>query len=107
MSVKLAKKTGFCFGVKRAVSMAEKALLRKRPIYSLGSIIHNEQVVRDLSKKGLKVIKNINDIKKGVLLISSHGLSPKKQKSILRVGFLSSNEGFQRVKGEKCSRSLL
>ena len=86
MSVKLAKKTGFCFGVKRAVKMAEEALLRKRPIYSLGSIIHNEQVVRDLSKKGLKVIGNINNIKKGVLLISSHGLSPKKQKSILKRG---------------------
>ena len=86
MSVKLAKKTGFCFGVKRAVRMAEEALSRKRPIYSLGSIIHNEQVVKGLSKKGLKVIKNINDIKKGVLLISSHGLSPKKQKSILKRG---------------------
>ena len=86
MSVKLAKKTGFCFGVKRAVKMAEEALLRKRPIYSLGSIIHNEQVVRDLSKKGLKVIGNINNIKKGVLLISSHGLSPRKQSSILRRG---------------------
>ena len=86
MSVKLAKKTGFCFGVKRAVSMAEKALLKRRPIYSLGSIIHNEQVVRGLSKKGLKVVKNINNIKKGVLLISSHGLSPKKQKSIIKRG---------------------
>ena len=86
MSVKLAKKTGFCFGVKRAVKMAEEALSRKRPIYSLGSIIHNEQVVRGLSKKGLKVIKNINDIKKGVLLISSHGLSPKITSSILKRG---------------------
>ena len=86
MSVKLAEKTGFCFGVKRAVSMAEEALTKKRPIYSLGSIIHNEQVVRGLSKKGLKVIKNINEIKKGVLVISSHGLSPKKQKSILKRG---------------------
>ncbi len=79
MSVKLAKKTGFCFGVKRAVSMAEAALKKKKPIYSLGSIIHNEQVVKRLSKKGLRVIDSINNIKKGVLVISSHGLSPKKQ----------------------------
>ena len=86
MSVKLAKKTGFCFGVKRAVKMAEEALSKKRPIYSLGSIIHNEQVVMGLSKKGLKVIKNINNIKKGVLLISSHGLSPKITASILKRG---------------------
>jgi 4-hydroxy-3-methylbut-2-enyl diphosphate reductase len=86
MSVKLAKKTGFCFGVKRAVRMAEEALSGKRPIYSLGSIIHNRQVVEGLSKKGLKVIKDINNIKKGVLVISSHGLSPRKQSSIARRG---------------------
>ena len=67
MPVKLAKKTGFCFGVKRAVRMAEEALAKKRPIYSLGSIIHNRQVVERLSKKGLKVIENINQVKKGVL----------------------------------------
>ncbi|MFA6320461.1 MAG: 4-hydroxy-3-methylbut-2-enyl diphosphate reductase [Candidatus Omnitrophota bacterium] len=86
MSVKLAKKTGFCFGVKRAVRMAEEALSEKKPIYSLGSIIHNKQVVGRLSKKGLKVVENINNIKKGVLVISSHGLSPKKQSSIAKRG---------------------
>ncbi|MDD5428265.1 MAG: 4-hydroxy-3-methylbut-2-enyl diphosphate reductase [Candidatus Omnitrophica bacterium] len=86
MSVRLAKKTGFCFGVKRAVRMAEEALMKKKPIYSLGSIIHNKQVVRGLSKKGLKVIGSINNIKKGVLVISSHGLSPKKQSSIVKRG---------------------
>ncbi len=86
MPVKLAKKTGFCFGVKRAVRMAQAALAGKKPIYSLGSIIHNEQVVRDLSKKGLKVIKNINQIKKGVLVISSHGMSPKITSSIIKRG---------------------
>jgi len=86
MLVKLAKKTGFCFGVKRAVSMAEDALKKRSPIYSLGSIIHNRQVVDGLSKKGLKVIKNINELKKGVLVISSHGLSPKIRASIVKRG---------------------
>ncbi|MDO8526047.1 MAG: 4-hydroxy-3-methylbut-2-enyl diphosphate reductase [Candidatus Omnitrophota bacterium] len=86
MPVRLAKKTGFCFGVKRAVRMAEDALMKKRPIYSLGSIIHNRQVVDDLSKRGLKVIKDLTKIKKGVLLISSHGLSPKIRSSIMKRG---------------------
>ena len=86
MSVKLAKKTGFCFGVKRAVRMAEEALTKKMPIYSLGSIIHNKQVVEALSKKGLKVIRDIKNITKGVLVISSHGLSPIKQSSIAKRG---------------------
>ena len=86
VKVKLAKKTGFCFGVKRAVRMAEEALAKKRPIYSLGSIIHNRQVVERLSRKGLKVIKSIDQVKKGVLVISSHGLSPRKQSSIAKRG---------------------
>ena len=75
--VKLARKTGFCFGVKRAVAMAEAALKKSAPIYSLGSVIHNKQVVRELSRRGLKVVKDTNGIKGGMLVISSHGISPK------------------------------
>ncbi|MDD5136034.1 MAG: 4-hydroxy-3-methylbut-2-enyl diphosphate reductase [Candidatus Omnitrophica bacterium] len=86
MSVRLAKKTGFCFGVKRAVRMAEEALSEKKKIHSLGSIIHNKQVVESLSRRGLKVIKDINELKKGVLVISSHGLSPKIRASIVKRG---------------------
>lgn len=82
MSIKLAKKIGFCFGVKRAVAMAEEALKRKGSIYSLGSIIHNKEVVRALSKKGLNVVKDIEKIKGGTIVISSHGLSPKIAKRI-------------------------
>jgi (E)-4-hydroxy-3-methyl-but-2-enyl pyrophosphate reductase (IPP and DMAPP forming) len=76
MRVKLAKKVGFCFGVKRAVEMAEEVLKKKGKAYSLGSIIHNRQVVESLAEKGLKVIKNIDEADSGVLVISSHGISP-------------------------------
>lgn len=86
MSIVLAKKIGFCFGVKRAVAMAEEALKRKRPIYSLGSIIHNKEVVGVLSKKGLKVIKDIEKIGCGTVIISSHGLSPKVVRRISERG---------------------
>ncbi len=82
MSIKLAKKIGFCFGVKRAVTMAEDALKKNNPIYSLGSIIHNKDVVRELSKKGLKVVGDIDDVKGGIVVISSHGLSPKVARAI-------------------------
>lgn len=77
MKVVLAGKTGFCFGVKRAVTMAGSAIKNNRPIYSLGSIIHNKQVVEALSKKGLKAINSADSIDKGTLVISSHGLSPR------------------------------
>jgi len=80
--VKLAKRTGFCFGVKRAVLMAEAALEEKGPIYSLGSLIHNEQVVKALAAKGLKIARDETDIKSGTCVISSHGISPVIAKRI-------------------------
>ena len=76
MPIKLAKKVGFCFGVKRAVEMAEEVLKKEGKAYSLGSIIHNKQVVDALSKEGLKVIKSIDGIKSGCIVVSSHGISP-------------------------------
>lgn len=77
MQIKVASHSGFCFGVKRAITIAEKAL--KEPehkngnIYSLGPIIHNPQVVDALSKNGLKVLRDIDGIKKGTVIVSSHG----------------------------------
>lgn len=76
MKIRLAKKIGFCFGVRRAIDMAEAALRARGPIYSLGSIIHNEQVVSDLSNRGLKVAKKMSGIRRGTCVISSHGISP-------------------------------
>ncbi len=78
MRVKVASHSGFCFGVKRAINIAEESLKNsknKKNIYSLGSIIHNPQVVDDLSKKGLKVIKSLKGIDRGTVIISSHGVS--------------------------------
>lgn len=77
MRIKLAKKVGFCFGVRRAIEMAEKVLENdEEKAYSLGSIIHNKQVVEGLSRRGLRVIKSIDEAARGVIVISSHGISP-------------------------------
>lgn len=76
MQVKLARHIGFCFGVERAVKIAEEILRRKKNVYTLGQIIHNPQTVSQLEKKGLNVIKDLNSIKSGTLLICSHGIAP-------------------------------
>jgi len=76
MKIKVAKCAGFCFGVKRAINIAENALKGLRggdKIYSLGPIIHNPQVVDSLFKKGLEVIKGLEKINSGTVIISSHG----------------------------------
>ena len=86
MMIRLAEGIGFCFGVKRAVAMAEAALKKNTPIYSLGSIIHNRQVVESLGAKGLKVIKDFRNIKGGMVIISSHGISPKIASAISKRG---------------------
>ena len=66
--------------------MAEAALKVRGPIFSLGSIIHNKQVVWSLAKKGLKVVNNEADVKKGACIISSHGISPDTARRIVGRG---------------------
>ena len=59
-----AKSAGFCFGVSRSVSMAEK-LLEEGRAYSLGSLIHNDDVVSYLGAKGLEVINSPAELPEG------------------------------------------
>ena len=78
MEVVLAKSAGFCFGVKRAVEKVYERLKEGREIFTYGPIIHNEEVVKDLEKRGVKVIENkeeLGRLKEGTLVIRSHGVS--------------------------------
>jgi len=69
----LAKHIGFCSGVKRAVNLAFSAA-RNGQVYSLGPLIHNPQEVKRLEKAGVRVIKNLGNLKAGTLIVRSHGL---------------------------------
>ena len=53
MKILLAKNSGFCFGVRRAVEMAEQCAAESGIVYTYGNIIHNEEVVRELAEKGV------------------------------------------------------
>lgn len=71
----VAKSAGFCFGVSRSVSMAEK-LLEEGKAFSLGPLIHNNDVVAYLEKKGLSVIDTPEQLPSGGrVIIRSHGIS--------------------------------
>ena len=78
MEVIVAKTAGFCFGVKRAVEKVYEQIENgKKPIFTYGPIIHNEEVVRDLSEKGVGVIdtkEELAALKEGVVVIRSHGV---------------------------------
>lgn len=77
MKVKIASNAGFCFGVKRAMTMAWHELEKNEDtIYSLGPLIHNNQAVQKYEKKGLKTISSIEDVgHKSNIIIRSHGVS--------------------------------
>ena len=78
MEVRVAKTAGFCFGVKRAVDQVYEQIEHgKRPIYTYGPIIHNEEVVGDLEKKGVRVINSREELAaltEGTVIIRSHGV---------------------------------
>ena len=79
MKVIVAKTAGFCFGVERAVEQVYEQIEKNdgRPIYTYGPIIHNEEVVRDLEEKGVRVIETeeeLKALKDGVVIIRSHGV---------------------------------
>ena len=87
MEVKLAKSAGFCFGVKRAIDTVYEQVETGKKIYTLGPIIHNEEVVKDLEEKGVRVLETEQDLEKvkdGTIIIRSHGVSKHVYESIKR-----------------------
>ena len=78
MKVELAKSAGFCFGVEKAVNTVyEEAKKNDEIVYTLGPIIHNEEVVKDMKRRGVEAvnIEDLNSLPKGTVIIRSHGVS--------------------------------
>ncbi len=73
MNITIAKNSGFCVGVKKAVDTALS--VGNKGVYVLGELIHNETVLDEIAKKGVKTINDISEIEKGTLIIRSHGVS--------------------------------
>ncbi len=74
MTLILARSAGFCYGVRRAVEMAEETARQGRPCVMLGSIIHNTDVIRRLEEQGLRTVERPEEVPAGcTVLIRSHG----------------------------------
>lgn len=88
MEIKRASWAGFCFGVKRAIELALKARAENTgPLYTLGPLIHNPQVVSFLAGKGIQVIEELAAADKGTLIIRSHGVEPEVLAAVQELGF--------------------
>lgn len=89
MEIYVANNSGFCFGVKRAIKLAENTLNENQndeKVYSYGDLIHNPQVVEKFDKKGLKVINDFEKEKKGTIVLRSHGIHPNIKKKMIEYG---------------------
>lgn len=72
----VGKTAGFCYGVKNAVEKSEKALENEKPIYCLGEIVHNKNVVKDLENKGIIFIDDLKqNLEKRKTIIRAHGIA--------------------------------
>lgn len=77
MKIKVAKEAGYCYGVERAIKLACQAAREcSPPIYTLGPIIHNPQVVESLESQGISPVQSVGKIDKGTIIIRSHGVEP-------------------------------
>ena len=87
MEVIVADNAGFCFGVKRAIKMANDTMDGGGAVKSLGSLIHNPQVVSSFRKRGLEVVADLDAIDpEDTVIIRSHGVGPEIKNKAISLG---------------------
>ncbi len=76
MRVEVARYAGVCYGVERALRLAEEAAESGKVVHTLGPLIHNPQAVDALQAKGVAVAACLDEVDSGTLVIRSHGVDP-------------------------------
>jgi 4-hydroxy-3-methylbut-2-enyl diphosphate reductase len=83
MEIIVAKNSGLCYGVKRALNLAKETRHKRNgKVFTMGDLIHNPRVIDDLKKQGIHSVENLNELRKGTIIIRSHGVSPEIYKSL-------------------------
>jgi len=77
MQITKTDETGFCFGVKRALKTLEEAARKHGVVETVGPVVHNQQVVDQFARLGVRVVADPDDVEGNVAVISSHGLPPQ------------------------------
>jgi len=76
MEIERASEMGFCFGVRRAIELVEKAAGEQGPLQTLGALVHNRQVVDRLALCGVSVAASLDELQGNIVAIASHGVGP-------------------------------
>jgi len=98
MKLIVAESAGFCYGVSRAVSMCKEAAAAHGFCFTLGPVIHNEFVIRDLEKNGVRIISDLSeihdisgksaDLSKIAVVIRSHGAGREEYEALAALGVI-------------------
>lgn len=85
LNVEIDDNSGFCFGVVYAIQMAEDILDERGHLYCLGDIVHNDEEVERLRKKGLTIINHdeFDQLRDETVLIRAHGEPPETYKKAM------------------------
>jgi (E)-4-hydroxy-3-methyl-but-2-enyl pyrophosphate reductase len=75
--VRIAKRTGFCYGVREAIDKAKEASAAGKTTHTLGQVVHNEGVVQDLQELGIRTVETLDEVDHGAaVVIRAHGVRP-------------------------------
>jgi len=78
VEVSIVHEGGFCFGVLRAIELAQEATGEHEKVYCIGPLIHNRQVVAELTQAGLEVVEDLGEVPDGaVMMVRAHGAGPE------------------------------
>ena len=76
-TIKIAKRTGFCYGVREAIDKAKESSAAGKLTHTLGQVVHNEGVVTDLQAMGIRTVDTLDDVDHGAaVVIRAHGVRP-------------------------------
>lgn len=82
MKIEKAAEMGFCFGVRRAIEIVQKAAQERGALQTLGPLVHNRQVVNKLSECGVTIAASLEEVQGDIIAIASHGVGPAVMKQI-------------------------
>jgi (E)-4-hydroxy-3-methyl-but-2-enyl pyrophosphate reductase len=75
--VRIARRTGFCYGVREAIDKAKEAAAAGKRTHTLGQVVHNEGVISQLASQGIATVETLDDVHDGAaVVIRAHGVRP-------------------------------
>lgn len=76
--IRIARRTGFCYGVREAIDKAKEASAAGKTTHTLGQVVHNEGVIADLEALGIQTVETLDDVDHGAaVVIRAHGVRPE------------------------------